>query len=62
MAKYPSAKVFRGFVRTTKDNPFGFELEITHLTGKNPKTEVTTILYGNPKQIPRLNTRALEKK
>ena len=62
MANHPSAKVFRGFVRSTKENPFGFELEITHLIGRDPKTKVTTILHGDPKQIPRLNTRAPEKK
>ncbi len=62
VAKYPSAKVFRGFVRTTKNNSFGFELEITHLIGKDPKTQVATILYGDPKQVPLLDTRVPKKK
>jgi hypothetical protein len=62
MAKYPSARVFRGFVHATKDNPFGFELQITHLIGKDPKTDVTTILYGDPKLVPPLDTRAPKKK
>jgi len=62
VAKYPEAKVFRGFVHATRHNAFGYEIEITHLIGKDPKTRVAKILYGDPKLVPLMDTRAPKKK
>ncbi len=54
--KHAGAKIFRGFVRSTKDNPFGHELEVTHLLGKDPKTNRSKLFVGDPKEVPKLNT------
>jgi len=53
--QHEGAKIFRGFVRSTKDNPFGFELEVTHLLGKDPKTNRSKLFIGDPKEIPKLD-------
>ncbi len=49
--------MFRGRVRTNKDRPFGYELELLDLIGRNVKSGGATILHGDARSIPRLESK-----
>jgi hypothetical protein len=53
---------FHGLVKATKDDPFGYEIELIDLIGKNPKTGGHTVLFGDAKTIPRLDNKNPPKK
>jgi hypothetical protein len=57
-----SYTTFHGLVKATKENPFGYEIELIDLIGKNPKTGGHTVLYGDAKSIPRLDNKNPPKK
>lgn len=42
---------FHGLVKAAKDTPFGYEIELIDLIGKDPKTGGHTVLYGDAKTI-----------
>jgi hypothetical protein len=52
IALHTGARIFRGKVRSTKANPFGYEIEVLNLVGPGPGG--LTIRYGDEKAIPRL--------
>ncbi len=45
---------YHGRIHATKNNPFGYEIELIDLIGKDPRTGYT-FLFGNGKTIPRLD-------
>ena len=53
---------FHGLVKATKDDPFGYEIELIDLIGKNPKTGGHTVLFGDAKTIPLLDNKNPPKK
>ena len=53
---------FHGLVKTAKDSPFGYEIELLDLIGKDVKTGGHTILFGDAKTIPRLDNKNPPKK
>lgn len=48
--------MFRGRLRTAKENPFGFELELLDLIGRDVKTGGPLILHGDANSIPLLDS------
>jgi hypothetical protein len=56
IAKYPKAKMFHGLIRATKDNPFGYEIELLQLVG--PDAGGNGVVYhGKPGAIPVLDSK-----
>lgn len=53
--------MFHGWVRATKDNPFGYEIELIDLVGRNFKSGGHVLLYGDAKTIPLLDGRKPDK-
>lgn len=53
---------FHGLIKTAKDAPFGYEIELIDLIGKNPKTGGHVVLFGDTKTIPLLDGKAPPKK
>jgi hypothetical protein len=53
---------FHGLVKSAKDTPFGYEIELIDLIGKDAKTGGHTILFGDAKTIPRLDNKNPPKK
>lgn len=51
--EHPDARVFHGLIRTAKDNPFGYEVELLHLTGPGK------VLYGDPDTIAVLDDKSV---
>jgi hypothetical protein len=49
--------MFHGRIHATKDNPFGYEIELTDLIGRNVRSGGHAILYGDAKTIPLLDGR-----
>ena len=49
------AYIYHGYVRTTKDNPVGYEVEVIHLLGRDPETKKYGILYGDPSALVKLD-------
>jgi hypothetical protein len=49
--------MFHGRVRTAKDQPFGYELELLTLIGREVKSGGATVLFGDGRSIPPLDTR-----
>jgi hypothetical protein len=47
IAKYPEARVFRGYVHSAKDSEFGYEIKVVNLMGKETRTRRPVMLYGN---------------
>ena len=54
-AKPKGAYICHGFVRTTKDNPTGYEIEVIHLLGRNPATKEYGVVYGDPGALVKLD-------
>lgn len=48
---------FQGRVRATKENEFGYEIELIDLIGRDVKTGGPKLLYGDGKSIPLLDGR-----
>ena len=57
--KLPST--FHGRIKTAKESPFGYEIELIDLIGKNAKTGGHMVLFGDGKTIPLLDGRKPEK-
>jgi len=53
--------MFHGRIHATKDNPFGFEIELIDLVGRNVKSGGHVLLFGDAKGIPLLDSRRPEK-
>lgn len=53
---------FHGVVKTAKDSPLGYEIELIDLIGKNTQTGGHTVLFGDAKTIPRLDNKNPPKK
>lgn len=53
---------FHGLVKTAREDPFGFEIELIDLIGKDAKTGGHTILFGDAKTIPLLDSKPPAKK
>lgn len=53
---------FHGRIKSTKDNAFGYEIELIDLIGKNVKTGGHVVLFGDAKTIPLLDGNGPEKK
>ena len=49
--------MFQGRIRTAKGTPFGYEIELIDLIGRDVKTGGHTLLYGDGKTIPLLDGR-----
>ncbi len=60
--KDQSPSTFHGRIKSTKDNAFGYEIELIDLIGKNVKTGGHKVLYGDAKTIPLLDGKGPEKK
>jgi len=54
IAKHQGAKMFHGLIRKTKDNSFGYEIELLHLVGPD-KGGNGVVFFGDPKTIPFLD-------
>ena len=54
IAQHKGAKMFHGLVRATRDNPFGYEIELLHLIGPD-KGGNGVVVYGDPKTMPVLD-------
>lgn len=54
IAKHPKAKMFHGLIRTAKDNPFGYEIELLHVVGPDIQGN-GVVFYGDAKTIPILD-------
>ena len=53
--------MFQGRIRTAKDSPFGYEIELIDLIGRNVQTGGSALLHGDAKTIPLLDNRKPEK-
>jgi hypothetical protein len=53
--------MFHGLVHTAKGTPFGYEIELTDLIGRDVKSGGAVTLYGDAKTIPLLDSRKPEK-
>jgi hypothetical protein len=49
--------MFHGRVRANKEQPFGYEIELIDLIGRNVQSGGPTVLYGDARAIPRLDNR-----
>ncbi len=49
--------MFQGRVKTAKGTDFGYEIELIDLIGRDVKTGGATLLYGDAKTIPRLESK-----
>lgn len=49
--------MFHGLVRTAPGTPFGYEIQLLDLVGRDPKTGGATLLHGDGKDIPKLDGR-----
>lgn len=49
--------MFRGRVKTAKDTPFGYQIELLDLIGRNVKSGGDLILLGDAKKIPLLESK-----
>jgi len=54
LAKHPDATIYHGRVVAAK-NDVGFELRILHLLGRDKKTARYEIMYGDPREIEKLD-------
>ncbi len=54
IAKNPKARMFHGLIRATKDNAFGYEIELLHLVGPDEGGNGVAY-YGDAKTIPVLD-------
>jgi hypothetical protein len=55
------SRMFHGRIHATKDTPFGYEIELIDLIGRNAKTGGEAVLYGDAKTIPLLDGRKPQK-
>ena len=53
--------MFQGRVHTAKDSPFGYEIELIDLIGRDVKSGGHALLFGDAKTIPKLDGRKPEK-
>ena len=53
IAKNPKAKMFHGLVRATKDNDFGYEIELLHLVG--PDKDGNGVVFFGDDSMPKLD-------
>jgi hypothetical protein len=53
--------MFHGLVKTAKDGPFGYEIELIDLIGRDVKTGGHVILHGDARTIPLLDGKKPEK-
>lgn len=53
IAKHPKAKMFHGLVHATKDNDFGFEIELLHLVG--PDKDGNGVVFFGDASMPKLD-------
>jgi hypothetical protein len=53
----PDKLMYHGRIRSTKANPFGFEVELMQLIGRDPKTGGSAVLHGDASTIPKLDGR-----
>jgi hypothetical protein len=58
--QHPQARTFHGLIRATKDNQFGYEIEVLHLMGRDPQGRGAA-LYGDTKTLPPLDQKKPEK-
>lgn len=49
--------MFRGRVKTAKDTPFGYRIELIDLIGRNTKSGGDLVLFGDAKGIPLLEAK-----
>jgi hypothetical protein len=54
IAKNPKAKMFHGLIRATKENPFGYEIELLHLVGPDEGGN-GVVFHGDAKTLPVLD-------
>jgi hypothetical protein len=53
--------MFHGRVHTARGTPFGYEIELTDLIGRDVKTGGPAVLYGDARSIPLLDGRKPER-
>ena len=54
IAKNPKAKMFHGLIHSTKENPFGYEIELLHLVGPDEGGN-GVVFHGDAKTLPVLD-------
>ncbi len=54
IARHKQARMFHGLIRATRDNPFGYEIELLHLFGPNAQGNGTAF-SGDAKTLPPLD-------
>lgn len=54
IGKYPKARMFHGLIKTTKANPFGYEIDLIHLVGPDEGGN-GVVFHGDPKTLPLLD-------
>lgn len=52
--------MYHGRIKSTKENPFGFEVELLQLIGRDPKTGGEKVLFGDASGFPKLDGRKLD--
>ena len=60
IAKHSRARMFHGLIRPTKENAFGYEIELLHLFG--PDNQGNGVVFvGDPKTVPALDMKSPRK-
>jgi hypothetical protein len=54
ITKHKEARMFHGLIRATRDNPFGYEIELLHLVGPD-KGGNGVVFHGDPRTMPVLD-------
>lgn len=56
--KNPTSRLmYHGRIRTAKGTPFGYEVELLQLIGRDPQTGGSANLYGDVNEMPKLDSR-----
>ena len=56
----PGRLMYHGRIRTAQDTPFGYEVELLQLIGRDPQTGGSANLYGDVNEMPKLDSRKAE--
>jgi len=56
IAKHKAARMFHGLIRATRDNAFGYEIDLLHLFGQDQQGR-GAVLHGDENTVPLLDTK-----
>lgn len=49
--------MYAGSIRSTTNNAIGYEVDVTHVMGRDSATHEYRVMYGNPSKLRRLDTK-----